>query len=110
MPSLNKAFLVGHAGGDMEERTTTNGKRVIAFTLATSNGKDRPASWHSVEVWNAPEWLSVSKGDLVYVEGRIAYDSWTGKDGQKKYKTKIVGFATNLSQKKSTQTKDDIPF
>lgn len=106
MPSVNKAIIVGHVGQDAQERFTQTGKKVTSFSVATSNGKDRPPSWHNVEAWGLPDGITINKGDLVFVEGRIAYDTWTGKDGGKRTTTKIVGNVYVLTPR----TTKDVPF
>ena len=104
---INKVFLLGHAGKDMEIRAIASGKTVATFSLATSNGKNKPPEWHNIETWDPPEWLHITKGDLVLVEGRIKTDTWE-KEGVKKYKTKIVGIAQKLGGGKASE--DDVPF
>ena len=104
MPNLNRVILVGHVGRDAEIRTTSNGKNVMTFSLAT--GKEH-TDWHEVVSFNPPDWLEVKKGDLVYVEGRLSYSNWTDKSGGKKYKAQVVGMVWNFSRRKKAE---DIPF
>lgn len=97
--SVNKAILVGNLGSDPEVRSTTAGKRVASFSIATSrqwtaqNGvKQDVTQWHKCVVWGkladvVEKW--VKKGDRLYVEGEIEYRSWDDKDGNKKYTTEI---------------------
>lgn len=84
--SVNKIILIGHAGRDPELRETQGGTKVANFSLATNqrlggNGDaDRERTdWHRLTLWNrlavfAEEY--VKKGDRVYVEGRLEYDSY----------------------------------
>lgn len=101
--SLNKCLLIGNLGSDPEVRSTTAGKRVASFSVATSrswtgqNGeKQEKTEWHKCVVWNAKaSGLAdvvekyVKKGDRIYVEGAVEYRSWQDKDGQTKYTTEI---------------------
>jgi single-strand DNA-binding protein len=87
--SVNKIILVGHAGRDPEARDTPSGTRVANLSLATNHrvgtGADAEerTNWHRLTLWNrlaqfAEEY--VRKGDRIYVEGRLEYDSYE-RDG-----------------------------
>jgi len=88
--SVNKIILVGHLGRDPEVRETQNGRKVANVTLATNhrwgNGdgeEQERTDWHRLTLWNrlatfAEEYAH--KGDRVYVEGRLQYDSYE-RDG-----------------------------
>ena len=99
--SINKAILIGNLGSDPEVRTTTSGKQVASFSLATSERyKDRTTGeaksiteWHNIVLWSNLAEIAgkfLKKGSKVYIEGRIktrSYDS----NGTKKYITEIIG-------------------
>jgi single-strand DNA-binding protein len=88
--SVNKIILVGHAGRDPELRETQGGTKVANLSLATnhrvpSNGEPERerTDWHRLTLWNrlaafAEEY--VKKGDRLYIEGRLEYDSYE-RDG-----------------------------
>lgn len=88
--SVNKIILVGHIGRDPELRETQTGVKVANVSLATNhrlgtNGESERerTDWHRLTLWNrlavfADEY--VKKGDRVYVEGRLEYDSYE-RDG-----------------------------
>jgi single-strand DNA-binding protein len=87
--SINKLILVGNVGRDPEIQTTTNGHKVAHFSLATSrriprdNGFEERTEWHRLTVWDRLAQLAeeyIRKGDRLYVEGRIQYDSYE-RDG-----------------------------
>jgi single-strand DNA-binding protein len=98
--SVNKVILIGNLGKDPELRYAPSGAAVANFSLATSeNWKDQEGnpqertSWHNIVVWGklaeiAAEYLK--KGRKVYVEGRIQYRDYEGKDGNKRYVTEVV--------------------
>ena len=49
--------------------------------------------WHAIVAWDKlAETCSqfLSKGRLVYVEGRLQTHSWDGPEGQKHYRTEVV--------------------
>jgi single-strand DNA-binding protein len=54
---------------------------------------DTRTEWHNIKAWryqaeNAER--NLRKGSLVYIEGRITYDSYNDKEGNKRYKTEII--------------------
>jgi single-strand DNA-binding protein len=88
--SVNKIILVGNVGQDPDIQETGSGTKVAHFSLATNrrttqNG-DEPqerADWHRLTLWNRLAQFAqdyVSKGDRIYVEGRLEYDSYE-RDG-----------------------------
>lgn len=100
MSSLNQATLIGNVGSVSEMRQTKSGKAVLELRVAT-NKKWRKdggeveeiTTWHNVTIFSKlAEIISklVTKGSTVYVQGEMRTDSWE-KDGQKHYKTYIVG-------------------
>jgi single-strand DNA-binding protein len=88
--SVNKIILVGNVGQDPDIQETGNGTKVAHFSLATNRrrsgvGDDvqERTDWHRVTLWNRMAQFAqdyVSKGDRVYVEGRLEYDSYE-RDG-----------------------------
>lgn len=84
--SVNKIILVGHVGRDPEVRETQSGTKVANVSLATNhrfkaNGEEERerTDWHRLTLWNrlalfAEEY--VQKGDRIYIEGRLEYDSY----------------------------------
>jgi len=97
--SLNKAMIIGNLGADPEIRSTQSGTRVATLSVATSRSwTDRSGQtqekteWHRVVAWDKLAEICeryLSKGDRVYVEGRIEYRQWEGQDGQTRYTTEI---------------------
>lgn len=99
MGSVNKVILVGNLGRDAELRYTPAGAACAKFSLATtetwndkSGQRQERTEWHNVDLWgktaeNLAEYLS--KGKQVYVEGKLATDEWTDKDGNKRKATKV---------------------
>ncbi len=88
--SVNKIILVGNVGQDPDIQETANGTKVAHLSLATNrrtsaNG-DEPkerTDWHRLTLWNRLAQFAgdyVSKGDRIYVEGRLEYDSYE-RDG-----------------------------
>ncbi len=101
MASLNKVMLIGNVGKDPEMRFTPNGNPVTSFSVATNRigpateggERKKETEWFSVITWNklaenCNQFLT--KGQKVYVEGRLQTRSWDGQDGQKHYRTEVV--------------------
>jgi len=92
---LNKIFLIGNVGKDIEMKYTASGKAVAKFTLATTetyNG-NKQTTWHNIVVWMKTAEIAAQyckKGDKVFIEGKITNRSWDKKDGSKAYITEIV--------------------
>ena len=87
--SVNKVILVGNVGRDPEIQSTSKGHKVAHFSLATSrriprdNGFEERTEWHRLTVWNRLAEIAeeyVRKGDRLYIEGRMQYDSYE-RDG-----------------------------
>jgi len=88
--SVNKIILVGNVGQDPDIQETGSGTKVAHLSLATNrrtsnNGEDvtERTDWHRLTLWNRLAQFTqdyVSKGDRVYVEGRLEYDSYE-RDG-----------------------------
>lgn len=96
---LNKVMLIGRLGSDPEMRYTTNGVAVANLRIATDSPVKRgdewetETEWHRIVAWNrlaefCGEYLS--KGRLVYVEGRLRTRSWEDQEGNKRWTTEIV--------------------
>ena len=97
--SLNKAMIIGNLGSDPEVRSTSSGTRVATLSVATSrrwndrSGQQQERTeWHRVVAWEGLAEVCeryLSKGDRIYVEGRIEYRQWEGDDGRTRYTTEI---------------------
>jgi single-strand DNA-binding protein len=96
---VNKVILIGRLGADPEIRYTPSGAEVANFRIATSevwtnkNGeKEERTEWHRIVAWRnlakiCGEYLS--KGRLVYIEGKIRTRAWEDRDGNKRSTTEI---------------------
>jgi single-strand DNA-binding protein len=121
-------MLIGNLGRDPEMRYTPNGKPVTSFSLATSRnwvsaGGERhdETEWFNVVAWgNLAEICNqhLSKGQKVYVEGRLQTRSWEDENGQKHFRTEVVanemiiltGRPEQLSLNGAEIGASDIPF
>lgn len=97
---VNRAILVGRLGRDPEIRYTSSGTPVANFSVATNERwKDQQGEtqerteWHKVVVWGKLAEICnqyLTKGQLVYLEGRIQSREWDDRDGNKRYTTEVV--------------------
>ncbi len=99
--SFNKIILVGNLGRDPELRYTPQGTAVCNFSMATNEKKrDKSGELHDVTTWfrvtlwrqqaeNAAKYLT--KGSQVYVEGRLALEEWTDRDGNVRQTLDVQG-------------------
>jgi len=98
---LNKVQLIGNIGKDPEIRHLDGGNMVCNFTVATSESYSNKqgeritnTEWHNIVCWNQKtnEFIEkyLSKGDRVFIEGKIQTRSWDDRDGNKRYITEIV--------------------
>lgn len=98
--SINKVVLLGNLTRDPEVKYTPTGAAVCTFGLATNRtwttaeGQTKEdTQFHRVTAWNKLAELCgklLSKGKKVYLEGRLSYRNYTGKDGQPKSITEII--------------------
>jgi single-strand DNA-binding protein len=97
--SINKVVLLGNLTRDPELKYTPNGTAVCTMGLATNRtwvaeGQTKEdVQYHRLTAWNKLAELCgklLTKGKKIYVEGRIVYRTFTGKDGTQKSITEIV--------------------
>lgn len=97
---LNKVLIIGRLGRDPEMRYTPSGRPVTTFSVATSRswntaegGRRTETEWFNVVAWsNLAEICKqhLSKGQLVYIEGRLQTRHWEDPEGNKHSATEIV--------------------
>lgn len=98
--NVNKAIICGNLTRDPEERTLPSGQPVSSFAVATNRvwtdadgQKQEQAEFHNVVAFGKLAEICnqyLSKGRLVYVEGRLQTRTWEGQDGVKRNRTEIV--------------------
>lgn len=99
--NLNKVMILGNLTRDPELRQTPGGKSVCSFDVATnrvwlsqSGEKNEKAEFHRIVAWGKLAEICgqyLSRGRLVFIEGRIETQSWQDKEtGAKRYRTEIV--------------------
>ena len=130
MASFNKVLLMGNLTRDPELRYTASGAAVASFGLAVNRKFKQGEEWKDevcfvdITVWakqceNCAQYLN--KGSLVFLEGRLNYQTWEADGGQKRSKLEVVAnniqILTRQGEKVSMDTgstsspsADDIPF
>jgi single-strand DNA-binding protein len=98
--TLNKVMLIGHLGDDVKMHYFDGGGCIGRFPLATnevytnktSGEKVTNTDWHNVVVRNKAAEICekyLSKGDKIYIEGRIKTRKWQDQDQKDRYTTEI---------------------
>ncbi|AXT18403.1 single-stranded DNA-binding protein [Flavobacteriaceae bacterium AU392] len=125
--TLNKVMLIGHLGDEVKMHHFEGGGCIGRFPLATnetyvnkqSNERITNTEWHNIVVRNKAAEICekyLSKGDRVYIEGRIKTRKWQDDKGMDRYSTEIqcsdFTFLTtkNESAASGTQTQPSQPI
>jgi single-strand DNA-binding protein len=96
---MNKIIVIGNLGRDPEMRYTPSGQTVTSFSVAsnrryTTNGEQREETeWFNVSAWGrlaetCNQYLT--KGQQVYVEGRLSSRTYQANDGQTRFSNDIM--------------------
>ena len=98
---VNKAFLLGNLGADPELKTGNSGSSYCRFSLATTSVSrgEKKTEWHRCTAFGKTgEALAkyCTKGQTVFVEGRIETQKYTDKNGQERSNTMIVAFTVQF--------------
>ncbi len=100
MRTVNKVILIGNITRDPLVKETENGKKIAMFTTATnryyktSEGENKSeAEFHNCVAWGALAEKAeqfLTKGKLIYIEGRLKTRIIEKDGGEKLYKTEVV--------------------
>ena len=108
---MNKIIVIGNLGRDPEMRYTPNGQMVTSFSVAssrryTTNGEQREETeWFNCSAWGRMAETCnsyLTKGQQVYVEGRLRSRSYQGNDGQTRFSLDV--FVTEMQMLGSRQS------
>jgi len=98
--NVNKAIICGNLTRDPEERTLPSGQSVSSFGIATNRvwtnaegQKQEQVEFHNVVAFGKLAEICnqyLTKGRLVYIEGRLQTRTWESQDGTKRNRTEIV--------------------
>src|SRR5207237_1612125 len=95
MASVSKIVIIGHVRRAPELRMTPNGRPVGEFSVAVnrvtgrSDGGDRQeqTDWYRISCWSTLAERAqqmITKGRLVYVEGRFTPRTYTDREGKER--------------------------
>ncbi len=107
---LNKVFLIGRVVADPEVKSTPSGQQVCNIRIATnriwvdknSGEKKELTEFHNVILWRKLAEIAsrfLTKGSLVFIEGRLQTRSWEDTSGNKRYRTEIIAERMQLGPK-----------
>ena len=93
-------MLIGHLGDEVKLHYFEGGNCIGRFPIATNESytnrqtgeKVTNTEWHNIVVRNKAAEICekyLSKGDLIYIEGRLKTRQWQGEDGATRYTTEI---------------------
>ncbi|MBL85114.1 MAG: single-stranded DNA-binding protein [Winogradskyella sp.] len=117
--TLNKVMLIGHLGDEVKMHYFDDKNCVGRFPLATNetytnkttNERVTNTEWHNIVVRNKAAEICekyLTKGDKVYIEGRIKTRKWTDDKGMERYSTEIqctdFTFLTNKNEQQQAQS------
>lgn len=112
-------MLIGHLGDEVKMHYFEGGGCIGRFPLATNetytskqtNERVTNTEWHNIVVRNKAAEVCekyLSKGDKVYIEGRIKTRKWQDEAGNDRYSTEIqctdFTFLTTKNESGSAQT------
>ena len=106
---VNKVFLLGNLGADPELQTGKSGVSYCRFSIATTSVSrgEKKTEWHRCTAFGKTgEALAkyCTKGQTVFVEGRIETQKWQDKNGQDRSNTMIVAFTVQFLAKNNKQS------
>ncbi len=117
--TLNKVMLIGHLGDEVKMHYFEGGGCIGRFPLATNetyvnkqtNERVTNTEWHNIVVRNKAAEICekyLSKGDKVYIEGRIKTRKWQDDKGMDRFSTEIqcneFTFLTTKNESAATGT------
>lgn len=84
---MNSITIAGMLGRDAEVKYLQNGDAICSFSVADSEGRDKPTTWWGCTLFGKrAEALSqfLKKGSQVTVVGRVSERTFTDKNGQER--------------------------
>jgi single-strand DNA-binding protein len=116
MRGINKVILLGRATRDTELRSTGSGTPVSNIRLATNRvGRSKDGEltehpqYHTVICWDRlaeQTGKHVTKGRLVYVEGRLESRAFTDKEGKAREVTEVIAADVQFLDGPGTKSAD----
>jgi single-strand DNA-binding protein len=121
---LNKVQLIGNITQDLEIKKLKSGNSVLNFSIATTRSwfdKSKDDWQKETTFINLTAWANIadkiakfeSKGSKIFIQGRIAVDSYEDKQGNKRTSTKVivedyVKISPNTEKSEKPQTDEQV--
>ena len=111
---LNHVSIMGRLARDPELRTTTSGKSVVSFTIATdrnrkdANGQNQ-TDWIQMTAWGkTAEFICkyFQKGSMIAIDGRLQSKTYQDKNGNNRTDMEVVVEEVNFVGAKSASNAD----
>lgn len=111
---LNHVSIMGRLARDPELRTTTSGKSVVSFTIATdrnrkdANGQNQ-TDWIRMTAWEkTAEFICkyFQKGSMIAIDGRLQSKTYQDKNGNNRTDMEVVVEEVNFVGAKSDSNTD----
>lgn len=100
--TVNKVIILGRLGQDPDVKATASGTQVVNLNVATnelgmknpdgSRGPDQ-TEWHRCTLFGRQAEIAaqyLSKGSLVYLEGRLQTRKWQDQNGNDRWSTEVI--------------------
>jgi len=110
-------MLIGRLGRDPEARFTPNGTRVCNFSLAVDRvwrDRDgelhRETDWFQVETWGRLAEICeqyLSKGRLVYIEGRLHTRRYE-HEGETRFYTRVIASQMQMLDRRPEEPEEEL--
>lgn len=117
--NLNKVFILGNLTRDPELRSTPSGQSIVNFGVATNRiwndkqgQKQQKTEFHNIVAWGKLAEICsqyLTKGRLVFIEGRLETRNWQDQNGTKHYKTEIIAENMQMGPKIQKNDTPEIP-
>jgi len=81
---MNNITVAGQLGRDSELRHIASGDAVLSFSVADSQGREKPTIWWSCQLWGkraASLQQYLTKGQAVTVSGTVSEREYKASDG-----------------------------
>jgi len=115
---LNKVMIIGRLGRDPEMRYTPSGHPRTKFSVATSrnwttqDGENRSETeWFNVVAWDRLAEICsqyLSKGNRVYVEGRLQTRKWQDANGNQRSTIEVIANEMLILTNRRTNANNDL--
>ncbi len=106
----NSVHLIGHLGTDPKTFTFDNGNMKVNFPMATNDyRKDKDGNrveetqWHNVVAFGNTAKIAsdyLNKGSEIAIQGKLTYNQWDDKEGNKRYSTEVIANEILMLDKK----------